>query len=116
MTEKAKAVSGDQDASGLSKFFANTFLQNEAISEAVTQEIINNFGTQEQFRKTIVENPVDVLTTIIPIAQSLKGMKIAGTASKATQYAQFVKGLQEAKSSINVIKPAWLESKAIQKL
>lgn len=35
---------------------------------------------------------------------------------KAAEYAQFIKGLQEAKSSISFMKPAWLESKASAKL
>jgi len=35
--------------------------------QAIAQEIVNNFGSEENMRKTIVENPADVITTIIPI-------------------------------------------------
>lgn len=66
-----------------------------------------------------MENPLDVILTIVPIGQSLRGMKVAdaaGKTGKAAEYAQFVKGLQEAKSSISFMKPAWLESRASAKL
>lgn len=117
--EKAKAVSQDPNAGGVSKFLANNFIKNEAIMQAIAQEIVNNFGSEENMRKTIVENPADVITTIIPIGEALKGIKIAnivGEGSKAAQYAQFIKGLQEAKSSVSFMKPAILEGKMAQKL
>lgn len=43
LSKKAQAVSQDDKAGGVSKYFAGKFLQNEAVMQAIAQEIVNNF-------------------------------------------------------------------------
>lgn len=43
LKKKAQTISQDQKTGGISKFFAGKFLQNEAVMQAIAQEIVNNF-------------------------------------------------------------------------
>lgn len=76
MTKNAEAALQDRNASPIKKYFAENVLQNDAIMKAIAEDISSYFTDEGKFRKSIVENPVDVITTVIPISKALSAIKV----------------------------------------
>jgi len=76
MAKNAEAAMQDKNAGPIKKFFAENVIENDAIMKAIAEDISSYFTEEGKFRKTIVENPTDVLTTIIPISKALSTIKV----------------------------------------
>lgn len=50
--------------------------------QGIAQEIVTKFGSQEKFRQAIVENPIDVILTVVPIGEALKTVEVSNLAGK----------------------------------
>lgn len=55
-------------------------MKNDAIMQAIAEEISSYYTEEGKFRDAVVENPLDVVLTFVPIGQALRGVNIAGKA------------------------------------